>query len=1141
MRSWKLLLPLLASSLCFAAQPDRITGPIDSSQMITLPGHIDRRALPQYDQGPVEPTFQFGRVTLVMAPSPSQQIALNLLLAQQQDRSSPNYHKWLTPEQFAERFGVSQGDINKITAWLESQGFQAISVPRGRTSVSFSGTAAQVQTAFKTEIHRYEVNGENHIANSTPVEVPAALSGVITGVRGLTDSHPRPMYVRPAGGGKAGPHPSYTTTIGGNTEYVLAPGDIATIYDINSPGIDGTGQKLAIIGETDIYLDDIADFRTDFGLNQITDCSTDANGIVTATACNTTNFQYVLVPGVGDLGAPSTCGDLPEADLDIEWSGATAQNAQIIFVNAPATFTSDCTQITNNGGTNVALAYAIDNVTAPVISMSYGLCEAEAVSLETELQQGNAEGITIMNSAGDSGAAACDGGPPNNATSPPFSPAIGGLAVNYPASSPEVTGVGGTSIPVTDFSGTYWNSNGVGTVNFGASALTTLEGQEVSWNDDVAIAQLCEGDPSNLFCTQGGTKKVTGWVDLTSAATAQQDIWISIGGGGVSNCLGETGGGICTNGFPKPTWQNAITIPGLTSTYRFVPDVSLLASPNYPGYIFCTPLDQWVSGSTSTASTCSGGISTAVDTYSSLVGGTSASSPVFAGIVALLNQYLGSAGLGNINPTLYSLAATPGNGAFHAVTSGVNDVYCAPGSPSGQPADVICPNPAGVFGFSASSADTKTSYNLVTGLGSVDADKLFAAWSASRTTTSSITITPSATNVTIGTSVSFAVAVTPTTGVGAVSFSTLNNGTTTVLGTATLNAPYPSTTTGTATFATTELPGGSNSVTATYEGDASDKASTSAPAVVTVTVPFSMSASTLNPSSVPAGQTATSTIKITPTSGFTGTVSFTNSTASNSGSCTANLPPGALCSFSPGSVTLNGSASQNVTLSITTTANMALPSGTQTITVTGTSGSTAIPVTVNLTVAPTNQSFTLSSTNGITFPVTVGGPATVDLAVAGAGSPISFVTSSVTALPLTYTCTGVPSLPTAEISCELPNNGQPTTATGVTVILQTTPATSQLRLPFGGSRIFYALLLPGLFGIVLAAGSRTRGLRLLSLILVLGFSTLWLGACGSSGGNNTPKNPGTPPGTYALTIKATTGGANPVTYTLTGITLNVSP
>ncbi|MGA9545729.1 MAG: protease pro-enzyme activation domain-containing protein [Candidatus Sulfotelmatobacter sp.] len=1148
-RSLKLFLPLLASTLCFAQQADRIAGPIDSSQMVTLPGHADRLAQPQYDQGPVEPSFQFGRVTLVMAPSPSQQVALDLLLAQQQDRSSPNYHKWLTPEQFADRFGVSQGDIKKITAWLEGQGFQVFSVPRGRTSVSFSGTAAQIQSSFKTEIHRYDVNGRQHIANSTPVEVPAALSGVVTGVRGLTDYHPKPMYVRPVHGGKNGPHPGYTS--GEGAGYVLAPGDIATIYDLNtlynsSPAIDGTGQKLAIIGETDIYLADIADFRSHFGLNPITDCSTDANGIVTATSCNTTNFQYVLVGA--DLGAPSTCGDLPEADLDIEWSGATARNAQIIFVNAPATFNAQCTEITNGGGTDVSLAYAIDNVVAPVISMSYGLCEVEATSLETELKQGNAEGITIMNSSGDSGAAACDDGPSTNTL--PYPAADGGLIVNYPASSPEVTGVGGTSIPYpTFYNSSYWNSNNTSTVNFGGSALTSLEGQEAAWNDTAAFAQLCqEGDLNPQFCSQGGSPAVAHWVDITSAATAQEDLWVSAGGGGVSNCVNETGD-ICEAGFPRPSWQ-AVTIPSQGSpqkTYRLVPDVSLLASPDFPGYIFCTPLDQWTSSS-STASTCAGSISTAIDSYSSIVGGTSASSPVFAGIVTLLNQYLGSAGLGNINPTLYSLAATPGNGAFHHITSGDNDVYCQAGTPSGQPTDVICPA-GGVFGFDASNADSTTGYNLVGGLGSVDGDSLAVAWAASRNTGSSITITSvSATNVTVGTSVSFAVSVTPTSGVGSVRFSTLNNGITTVLGSATLDVPYPSTTTGTTTFATTKLPGGTNSVTATYTGDASVGASTSAPTTVTVTVPFTMSASALSPASVPAGQTSISTVTITPNNGFTGTVSFTNSTASNPGSCTAGLPAGALCSFSPGSVTLSGSGSQQATLTITTVANMALPSGASAITVTGTSGSTAIAATVNLTVTATNQSFALTTT-AATFSVTVGGTAPVNLTVTGTGTPISFVTNNVTALPLTYSCSGTPSLATAEISCQWsPSNGQSVTAAGVTLNLVTTaPTSGQLRPPLErGSRIFYAMLLPGLFGIVFAAGSRTRGLRLLSLIVVLGFSTLWLGSCGGSGGGGTttPPNAGTPPGSYTVTINATTGGTNPVPLTSNGspltITLNVS-
>jgi len=219
---------------------------------------------------------------------------------------------------------------------------------------------------------------------------------------------------------------------------------------------------------------------------------------------------------------------------------------------------------------------------------------------------------------------------------------------------------------------------------------------------------------------------------------------------------------------------------------------------------------------------------------------------------------------------------------------------------------------------------------------------------------------------------------------------------------------------------------------------------------------------------------------------------------------------------------------------------MALPSGAQTITITPT-GSSNTSTTVSMTITATNQFFTLSPTNGVTITATVGGSATINLAVAGAGSPISFVTNSTTALPLTYTCTGTPSLATALITCQLPNNGQPSSAAGVAINLITTAPTAQLRRPLSGSRIFYALLLPGLFGIVFAAGSRTRGVRLLSLIVILGFSTLWLGSCsGSGGGTTTPKNPGTPPGSYAITIGATTGGAVPLTYSLTGITLNVS-
>jgi subtilase family serine protease len=923
MRFCKLLLLVLAPTLCLAAQPNRIMGSIESRQMVTLRGSMHPKAQPQFDQGPVDPSYQLGYVTLIVAPSPSQQAALDQLLAQQQDRSSANFHKWLTPEQYADRFGMSQNDVAKITDWLGSQGFTVLQVPRGRNAVIFSGTAAQIQIAFNTEIHRYEVNGEKHIANSSPVSLPAALSGVVTGVRGLHDFRLKPMYVRPAFSGPNGPHPHYTTTIQGNTDYFIAPGDITTLYDLSplynaSTPIDGTGQKLAIVGQTDIYLADLVDFRTGFSLPSFT-CTTGGTGLI--TNCNTTNFAYTLLGT--DPGSPSL-GDLFESDLDVEWSGAVARNAQIIFINAETT-----------NGVNDALAYAISNTTAPVISMSYGACEREAGTLETELQQANSEGITILNSSGDTGSAECDFNPPGSTNTttppPPFALADGGLAVGYPSSSPEVTGVGGTSIPGFQgsdpdyYTSTYWNpTNGTD----GGSALKTLIGVEVPWNDDEAFGAYCTKNPGS----KGSFCNPSPGVTVTSAQTYQEDYWISIGGGGVSNCYNPSLAALCTAGFPRPTWQAAITIPSLTSpqsTYRLVPDVSLLASPNFPGYIFCTPIEELSTTApykTESSSSCASSIANAADgtvvnnnfvINPSIVGGTSASSPIFAGIITLMNQYLGSIkGLGNINPMLYTLAAAPTNAAFHKVDSGDSNVYCQANTPSGQPADVICPT-AGVFGFEASNADSTTGYNLVTGLGSVDANALAVAWKA--------------------------------------------------------------------------------------------------------------------------------------------------------------------------------------------------------------------------TLVAESETFSIASTNGLTFPVSPGGTASVSIAVS---SNTGFINTSnnTTALPVTYSCSGIPA--TAEIACNFsPGNGQAISQTAVTLNLVTTAATSQSRPPFERqSRVFYALLLPSVFGMVLLGGFRTRGVRLLSLIVVLGISTLWMGACGG-GSNSSQKNPGTPAGSYTITVKASTAG--PVVITNTGTPLTI--
>jgi subtilase family serine protease len=727
MRFVKSVLPTLLligflSTVGHAAVADRIAGPLSAGRTITLKGNVSHKALPQYDEGPVDPGMRLGTITLLTLPTASQQKALDQLLADQQNPKSPSYHKWLTVDQFADRFGLSQKDMQQMAAWLKSQGFSSIQVAHGRNFISFNGTAAQVQSAFGTEIHRYNVKGELHYANATAPSIPAAMGGVVVGIRGLHDFRPRSRMIRRDFAAR----PYYDSSTYGD---LIAPGDIAAIYDISAlynSGITGAGQKLAVMGQSDIYLSDITNFRTGFGLSAIS-CTTNASGVI--TACNDSHFQYVLD---GTDPGPSA-GDISESDLDIEWSGATAQDALIIFVNSTNVFDS--------------YYYAIDNQSTlgeTVISLSYGLCEFEDNTLssdEVQLKQANTEGITFLNSAGDDGAAECDPdapGPNNTIVDPNGASAEGGFAVSYPASSPEVTGVGGTSIAFSNLSSsTYW-----GTTNETNGGTATGYIPEVAWNDDAEFATYCQGetsssDPGYDFCNNGGG--TAGWVPITTAQNVQTDFalgpdadGISSSGGGPSNCAQQTTDfSACVSGFPQPSWQT-VTVSGQTAA-RFSPDVSLLATPNFPGYIFCTELSE-ISDS-GTGSSCapggSAGITSALGLANpSIIGGTSVSTPIFAGIVALLNQSLGTNGLGNINPMLYSLAATPSNGAFHQVTSGSNLVYCTPGTPTYQPASPAywqCPS-NGVLGFQASNADSTTGYNLVTGLGSVDADKLATAW-----------------------------------------------------------------------------------------------------------------------------------------------------------------------------------------------------------------------------------------------------------------------------------------------------------------------------------------------------------------------------------------------------------------------------
>lgn len=423
------------------AQPDRIRGAIDGSKTVVLAGNVPPRARPEFDQGAVPSSFQMRNMTLDLRPSAAQKAARDQLLANQQSPASADFHKWLTPEQYADRFGASQNDVNRITAWLQSQGFTVQRVARSRTWIQFSGTAGQVEKAFHTQIHQYLENGERHYANSTDPSIPAALSDIVRGLRGLNNYRLKPRAKARASGPR-------DTTAGGHHQ--MAPDDFATIYDVMplyTAGINGTGQKLVVVGQTDIGVSDIQAFRSQFNLPAI-------------------HLQQILVPGQSDPGVSQS--DLPEADLDIEWSGSVARDATIIYV-----YSDDVT---------LSVQEAIDQAYAPVITMSYGSCEgADLVDLPTYqgwALQGNAEGISWLAAAGDSGAADCE--------DPDAFIAQDGLAVDEPGSIPEVTSMGGTEF--NEGSGAYWSSTN--TAN-GASALSYIP--EMVWNDTSAGAGLSAG------------------------------------------------------------------------------------------------------------------------------------------------------------------------------------------------------------------------------------------------------------------------------------------------------------------------------------------------------------------------------------------------------------------------------------------------------------------------------------------------------------------------------------------------------------------------------------------------------------------------------------------------------------------------
>jgi uncharacterized protein (TIGR03437 family) len=466
-----LFLPLMIGAVAMAgfAQPNRISTRIDNTRTVILPGRVHPLATAANDVGAVDASLPLF-LTLQLKPSAAQQAGVEQLLHQQQNPASASFHQWLTPEQYADQFGSSAGDTGQIAAWLASQGFTVDEVARSRTFVMFHGTAGQVQSAFGASLHQYRVDGVLHYANANNPTIPAALSGVVAGIRGLNDFHPKPQMHKT-------PLPQYTT--GGPGTHYLAPGDFATLYDVTpmyTTGINGSGQSIIVVGQSALYggtaATDITQFWSMFGI----------------TTAKLTQKLVSNNPGI-------VPGDVDEASLDVEWSSAVAPGATIVFVYSDDVWTS--------------AEYAVDEKLGSVLSMSFGDCEmfdlTDLPTYRQYAQLANLEGITWLAAAGDSGAAGCDN---------PFTPqtlAEGGLAVEAPSSIPEVTSMGGSMF--NEGSGSYWNTANSSTLESAKSYIP-----EVVWNETSLIYGLAAaGAGPSLYFPQPAWQ--------TTAAGVPNDGW----------------------------------------------------------------------------------------------------------------------------------------------------------------------------------------------------------------------------------------------------------------------------------------------------------------------------------------------------------------------------------------------------------------------------------------------------------------------------------------------------------------------------------------------------------------------------------------------------------------------------------------
>lgn len=858
---------LLLSSLSFGQQATaraRITVPVDDTKLTVLPGNRHPLARPQFDAGAAPDQLSTRRMLLLLSRSPEQEAALDQLVKEQHTPGSANYHHWLTPAEFGQRFGPADVDLQTITGWLQQQGFAIERLASGKNVIEFSGTAGQVRRSFHTSIHKYVINGQEYWANAEDPKIPAALSPAVRGVVSLNNFGPKPLLhqIGPFSRDRNGVvTPAYTVSSTSGTYYAVGPADFATIYNTNpllQSNNNGTGQTIAILGRSKVNLQDIADFRNLFGLGR--------------------GNTSIVIDGPDPGIVP---GEESESVLDLEWANAVAPGASVILVSAQNTETTN--------GLFLAALHVIENNLASVMSLSYGTCEAHLGTtgnqyVQSLWEQAAAQGITVVVASGDSGSAGCDNQDVEYVAS-------AGVAVSGYASTDYNVAVGGTDFDDAGAQSSYWSATNNSTTR--GSALSYIP--ETTWNQSCAAT----ASAGNLNVCPA----------MPSSGSPPPSLNLLAGSGGASNCTASTssGGSVsCQSGRAKPSWQTGAGVPA--DGVRDLPDVALYAaagSSSKSFYVVCEA-DLLPPGYPSCQPSSSG-------IYFIGAGGTSAAAPSFAGIVALAEQKAG-ARLGNLNYLLYSLAAgagascssSSGSGTgclFNDIGKGNNSVPCQAGSPncsqsSGSATGVI------VDSSQSPAYSAAAGYDLATGLGSVNAANLATAIANAvkslTSTSTTLTLNGGTAAVTAqhGTAIAVGVNVSPADSSGDISLIGNSGG----IDSHTLSG-------GAASWTSSLFPGGTYTVNAHYPGDGAHGASDSNGVAVTITPepsqPFvnlvtfgSSGIQSFMGNNVPYGSPYLLRVDVTDSAG---SVSATQGVSSKCSTQTASCPTGTV------SLTANGS------------------------------------------------------------------------------------------------------------------------------------------------------------------------------------------------------------------------------------------